>query len=103
MKRITLLLTAALFMAWMMAASALPVFAQGQVEQGPEHANSICAYSGLNDDPEEEFPFGGRTQSYGQIVSKLVKVGVNVNAEPGRAEPGTFCNGHLFPYPEAFE
>ncbi len=104
MKRIVSLLA----MLAMVALAAAPALAHHGppenpgVETGPQHANSICAYSGLNDDPEEEFPGGGRTQSYGQIVSKLVKVGVNVNAEPGRAEPGTFCNGHLFPYPEGF-
>ncbi|MBA3423907.1 MAG: hypothetical protein H0U04_05055 [Rubrobacter sp.] len=99
MKRIFLLLA----MLAMVALTAAPALAQGQVERGPEHANSICSFSGLNDDPEEEGIGGGRTQSYGQIVGKLVKFGVNVNAGPGPAAPGTFCNGHLFPYPEAFE
>jgi hypothetical protein len=102
-KRLSVLLMGLL----MLALTAAPALAQGQpqgqVERGPEHANSICSFSGLNDDPEEEGIGGGRTQSYGQIVGKLVKFGVNVNAGPGPAAPGTFCNGHLFPYPEAFE
>jgi hypothetical protein len=89
-------------MALLMVSLAVPAFAQGKFEQGLDKANSICAASGLNDNPDEAFPDNGRTQSYGQIVSKLVKIGVNVNSGPGRAEPGTFCNGHLFPYPEAF-
>lgn len=85
--------------AMMLVVTAAPAFAQGRAEMGPQHANSICSFSGLNDDPEEE---PGRTQSYGQIVSTLIKDGVNVNAGPGRAAPGIECNGHLNPYPEAF-
>jgi hypothetical protein len=101
MKRIVLLLA----MLAMVALAAAPALAHHGppenpgVETGPQHANSICAYSGLNDDPDEEFPDNGQTQSYGQLVSKLVKVGVNVNAEEGRAAPGFACNAHLFPYP----
>jgi len=74
-----------------------PDNAQGQVERGPAHANSICSFSGLNDvplDPEE----GGRVQSFGQIVRQI-------GVAPLKAEnefPGVLCNGHLFPYPEAF-
>jgi hypothetical protein len=71
--------------------------AQGRVEMGPDHANSICSFSGLNDvplDPEE----GGRVQSFGQIVRQI-------GVAPLKAEdefPGVLCNGHLFPYPEGF-
>jgi hypothetical protein len=72
---------------------AVPAFAQGQVERGPEHANSICSYSGLNDEPDDPVE-GGRVQSYGQEVKKGLKAIV--------PSPGTLCNGHLFPYPEAF-
>jgi hypothetical protein len=37
------------------------------------HAQSICAFSGLNDDPDDPDPIdGGRVQSFGQIVSKSV-------------------------------
>jgi len=91
-KRIVLLL-AMLAMMGFLAAPALAQDPQGQIEQGTDHANSICSFSGLNDhDPEE--PEGGLVQSYGQIVS-----------QGGKAEvpsPGILCNGHLFPYPEAF-
>ncbi len=99
-KRLSVLLVGAL----MLALSAAPALAQGkpldvprgQVEQGPENANSECSFSGLNDfDPNE--PPGGQTQSYGQIVSSLAKIGVNLNAEEGRAVPGFACNGHLSP------
>jgi hypothetical protein len=55
--------------------------AAGQVERGPEHANSLCSYSGLNDDPEED---GNRTQSYGQLVKDGLKAFV--------PSPGLACN-----------
>ena len=45
---------------------------QGKPEQGPQHAASICSFSGLNDDPAEAFPFGGLAQSYGQLVAQGV-------------------------------
>ena len=51
--------------------------------QGPAHANSICVYSGLNDDPAEE---PGRTQNYGQVV----RAGLKALAP----SPGVACNGH---------
>jgi hypothetical protein len=105
MKRI-ISVVAMLAMMALMAAPALALgkpqdVPRGQVEQGPAHANSICSFSGLNDtpdDPEE----GGQVQSYGQIVGTLAKLGIHANAGPGRAAPGTECNGHLSPYPEAF-
>ena len=96
MKRYVVLLAV---MALLVVSLAVPAFAG---EQALDRTNSICAASGQNDNPDEAFPDNGRTQSYGQLVSKLVKVGANPNAGTGRAEPGTFCNGHLFPYPEAF-
>jgi hypothetical protein len=76
-----------------LALAAVPALAQGMVEQGTDQANSICSFSGLNDVPDDPVE-GGRVQSYGQIV-----------AAGGKAEvpsPGMLCNGHLFPYPEAF-
>jgi hypothetical protein len=63
---------------------AAPAFAgevpgNGKPTQGPAHANSICVFSGQNDDPTapiiSAIPIpmapngpGGRTQSYGQDV-----------------------------------
>jgi hypothetical protein len=50
----------------------------------PQHAQSICVYSGQNSFLEPTEP--GRTQSYGQIV-----------AAGGKAfapSPGVACNGH---------
>jgi hypothetical protein len=62
-----------------------PDNAQGQTERGTEHANSICAFSGLNDEPLDEEE-GGRVQSYGQIVRAGGKAFV--------PSPGMACNGH---------
>ena len=89
MKRYVVMLAA---MALLMVTLALPAFAtpQGQVERGPEHANSVCSFSGLSDSPEED----GQVQSYGQIVRAGGKASVE--------SPSLLCNGHLFPYPEAF-
>jgi hypothetical protein len=94
MRRIISLFSVAALMAAMMVAMAIPAFAQGQVEQGPQHANSICSFSGLNDEPERTDSEGGRVQSYGQYVRQGLK-----SEEPS---PGLLCNGHLFPYPESF-
>jgi hypothetical protein len=99
-KRIVFMVTVALVMAAMMVAMAMPAFAQGQVERGPEHANSICSFSGLNDEPDDPVE-GGRVQSYGQIVQQD---GIEPSEiKSGPPSPGTFCNAHLFPYPEGFE
>ncbi len=94
MRRLLLLLSLAALMAAIMVLGALPAFAQGQFEQGPAHANSICSFSGLNDTPNAPGPEGGRVQSYGQLVSQGLKSEV--------PSPGTLCNAHLFPYPEGF-
>jgi hypothetical protein len=92
MKRFVLMVTVALVMAALAAAPALAQGTpQGQVERGPEHANSICSFSGLNDEPEAEFPEGGQVQSYGQLVSQGLKAFV--------PSPGEYCNAHLYPYP----
>ncbi len=79
-------------------ALAVPAFAQGQYERGPEHANSICSYSGLNDKPTgNPHPADdGRVQSYGDYVKEGYK------SDPIAPSPGILCNGHLLPYPEAF-
>ena len=102
MKRIVFMVTAALVMAAMMVAMAMPVFAQPPAEtppseQGTEHANSICSFSGINDDPNAEFPEGGRVQSYGQLVQQDA---IEPSDQVGPAEPGLFCNAHNFPLQE---
>jgi hypothetical protein len=55
----------------------------------PLHSNSICAYSGLNDDPTGSDPNNGppgRVQSYGQDV----RAGF---IDPKQFNPGDACLG----------
>jgi hypothetical protein len=90
MKRFVLLMAMLAMLVFLVAPAAL---AQGQVERGPEHANSICSFSGLNDDPAE----GGRVQSYGQGVRQ----GFFDPTDKQTVErPGVLCNGHDFPLQE---
>jgi hypothetical protein len=79
------------------SAANTPDNAQGKHEQGLPHSNSICAASGLNDEPLDEVE-GGRVQSYGQII----RFTGALKTEDGRAIPGQECNAHLMPWPEAF-
>ena len=79
-------------MSLLMVALAVPALAQEGplvrpgVETGPQHARSICSYSGLNDDPAE----GGQTQSYGQLV-RHGEIEPSAKGE-GPTTPGFFCN-----------
>lgn len=68
----------------------------GEANAGPANANSICVFSGLNDDPGAPLSLdfavapngpGGHTQNWGQLVS--------VFGVPGNAEfnPGASCRG----------
>lgn len=52
------------------------------------HANSICAYSGLNDNPASTNPMnpGGQVQSYGQDVG-------SGSIDPHLFNPGDACQG----------
>jgi hypothetical protein len=71
------------------AAFAGEVTGTGEPTAGPEHAQSICVFSGLNDDPESTDPMdpGGVAQSYGfSFVSQGLKEVV--------PSPGVGCNGH---------
>ena len=56
----------------------------------PLNANSICAYSGLDDADDDEF---GKTQNWGQLPKEVRDVIGEFGAHPGEA-----CNGHLNPY-----
>jgi len=87
-KRLVLVPVAAgaLVLVGLSPASAGEITGNGKPAQGAAHANSICAFSGQNDEPDAPFPEGGRVQSYGQVV----KLGLKAEA-PG---PGVACNGH---------
>lgn len=54
---------------------------KSQFSQG----RSECKFSGLNDNPSEGFPFGGRVQSYGYTVARN---GLKALAP----SPGVACN-----------
>ena len=56
------------------------------------HANSICAFSGLNDYPDgSQSGPAGRVQSYGQDVRLY-------GADPREFNPGDACRGGSNPY-----
>lgn len=93
-------LTAALAAGLLSLAIAGPALAgeitgNGKPTAGPTHANSICVYSGKNDNPGNPLDIpdaGGNSQSYGQ----LVRLGVIANffhASPKTFNPGDTCRG----------
>jgi hypothetical protein len=76
------------------AAFAGEVTGNGDPTAGPAHANSICVFSGQNDDPTAPLSLdlevapngpGGVSQSYGQDV----KLGL----DPHVFNPGAACRG----------
>lgn len=76
------------------AAFAGEVTGTGKATAGPAHANSICVFSGQNDDPTAPLTLdmsiapngpGGVSQSYGQDV----KLGL----DPHVFNPGDACRG----------
>jgi hypothetical protein len=75
-------------------ASAGEITGTGEDTAGPAHANSICVFSGLNDDPDAPLSLdreiapngpGGVSQSFGQDV----KIGL----DPHVLNPGDACRG----------
>ena len=70
------------------AASAGEITGNGKPTAGPSHANSICVYSGKNDDPSGTMGHGpgGQSQSYGQ-ENRLGLV------DPHTFNPGDACQG----------
>jgi hypothetical protein len=61
----------------------------GKPTAGPTHANSICVYSGKNDNPDRPltgFDPGGVSQSYGQ-ENRLGLI------DPHDFNPGDACRG----------
>ena len=97
MKRFLLVGTCVLAITGVGASAALAGEVTGNKKPtaGPEHANSICVFSGQNDDPTAPIILnftiapngpGGRTQSYGQ----LVRFGL---LSPAVVTPGMTCRG----------
>ena len=94
MKRSLLVVVLAVLMVMAMGASAAlagEVNGNGDPTAAVENANSICAFSGLNDFPDDPFPDDGRTQSYGQLVKKGV-------VPPKFFNPGDACRGGSNPH-----
>jgi hypothetical protein len=80
-------------MVTVMVVGATPAFAgevnghNGLETAAPSHANSICAFSGLNDYPDgSQSGPPGRTQSYGQDVK-------SGRISPHDFNPGDACRG----------
>jgi hypothetical protein len=71
------------------AAFAGEVTGNGKDTGAVEHANSICVFSGKNDDPGSTDPMdpGGVAQSYGYSV-------VRAGAKALAPTPAEACNGH---------
>jgi hypothetical protein len=76
------------------AAFAGEVNGKGKPTAGPEHANSICVFSGQNDDPTAPLSLdfavapngpGGIAQSFGQNVT--------LGLDPQVFNPGDACRG----------
>lgn len=99
MRRFLLVATCSLAIIGTSASSALAgeITGKGKPTAGPDHANSICVFSGRNDDPTApivsaeptpEAPNGpgGPTQSYGQDV----RYGL---LTPKIVTPGMTCRG----------
>ncbi|HEY2940550.1 MAG TPA: hypothetical protein VGJ27_12125 [Gaiellaceae bacterium] len=77
------------------AAFAGEITGNGKPTAGPAHANSVCVFSGKNDDPGAPISLdpkiapngpGGVSQSYGQDV----RLGL---IDPHAFNPGTACRG----------
>ena len=99
MKRFLLVPTCVLAIMSIGASAALAgeITGNGKPTAGPDHANSICVFSGQNDDPNapiisaQPIPAapngpGGRTQNYGQDVRHGL-------ISPQTFNPGDACRG----------
>ena len=67
----------------------------GKPTAGPAHANSICVFSGKNDNPsapQDNPDAGGVSQSYGQLV-RLGVIQSIFGATPKTFNPGDTCRG----------
>ncbi len=79
------------------AAFAGEVNGNGEGTQGPDHANSLCVFSGLEDDFEGQGVVPGHAQNWGQIPKEFRDI-VSVH---GAAQVDFFgdeegCNAHLY-------
>jgi hypothetical protein len=75
-------------------ASAGEITGSGKPTQGPAHANSICAFSGLEDGDGAGFPGpgGAAPQNWGH--SKEAFGATPAERKASGFQPGDSCNGH---------
>jgi hypothetical protein len=77
------------------AAYAGEITGNGKPTAGPTHANSICVFSGKNDNPsapQDNPDAGGVSQSYGQLL-RLGVIESFFGATPKTFNPGDTCRG----------
>jgi hypothetical protein len=68
---------------------------RGQPIPAPDHAASLCVYSGLNDNPVNPPPgdFPGRVQNFGSFLNFLAGIlGFRVQPLDAPTYPGEGCN-----------
>jgi hypothetical protein len=69
----------------------------GKPTQGPAHAHSICAFSGLEDGDGAGFPGpgGAPPQNWGHVQQAERAAGASVqDLKASGFQPGDSCNGH---------
>jgi hypothetical protein len=75
-------------------ASAGEITGNGKPTQGPAHANSICAFSGLEDGDGAGFPGPGGAPPQNWGHSKGEFGATPAERKKSGFQPGDSCNGH---------
>ena len=76
------------------AAFAGEITGSGKPTQGPAHANSICAFSGLEDGDGAGFPGPGGAPPQNWGHSKEAFGSTPAERKASGFQPGDSCNGH---------
>jgi hypothetical protein len=76
------------------AASAGEITGNGKPTHGPAHANSICAFSGLEDGDGAGFPGPGGAPPQNWGHSKEFFGATPAERKASGFQPGDSCNGH---------
>src|SRR5690242_73195 len=84
----------ALVLVGMSAASAGEITGNGKPAQGAAHANSICAFSGLEDGDGAGFPGPGGAPPQNWGHSKEFFGATPAERKASGFQPGDSCNGH---------
>ena len=87
-------LTAAVAALTPSAAFAGEITGSGKPTQGPAHANSICAFSGLEDGDGAGFPGPGGAPPQNWGHSKEAFGATPAERKESGFQPGESCNGH---------